>query len=69
MTDWLSKGVIKQQRTIGTIVDMLIRSGFTLERFEEWGPTNDQLTIHPEWSEHQDRPMFLLISAQKQGRL
>ena len=65
VTNWLTKGVIKQHRTIGTTVDMLIRSGFSLKHLEEWGPTDDQLAVHPEWSEHRDRPMFLLISAQK----
>ena len=29
-TDWLAEGVIKQHRTIGTYVNLLIRSGFSL---------------------------------------
>jgi SAM-dependent methyltransferase len=65
VTNWLAEGVVKQHRTIGTLVDLLIHSGFALKRMEEWGPTEDQLAVHPEWSEHRDRPMFLLISAQK----
>jgi ubiquinone/menaquinone biosynthesis C-methylase UbiE len=65
MTNWLTEGVIKQHRTIGTIVNLLIRCGFVLTYLEEWAPTVDQIATHPEWSEHRDRPMFLLISARK----
>jgi hypothetical protein len=65
VTNWLAEGVVKQHRTIGTLVDLLIHAGFALKRMEEWGPTEEQLAVHPEWSEHRDRPMFLLISAQK----
>ena len=65
VTDWLAKGVIKQHRTIGTIVNLLLRSGFVLTHLHEWGPADDQITIHPEWAEHRDRPMFLLVSARK----
>ena len=36
-TDWLAKGVVKQHRTMGTLITMLIRLGFTLEHVEEWG--------------------------------
>ena|SRR5580698_1424690 len=64
-TDWMTEGVIKQHRTIGTTVTLLLRSGFALTGLEEWGPTEDQIAAHPEWSEHRDRPMFLLISARK----
>jgi SAM-dependent methyltransferase len=66
MTDWLTKEVIKQHRTIGTTVNLLCHSGFALTHLEEWGPTEDQIAAHPEWAEHRDRPMFLLISARKQ---
>lgn len=68
VTDWLTKEVIKQHRTIGTTVNLLIRSGFVLTRLDEWGPTDDQIAAHPEWAEHRDRPMFLLVSAKKQSK-
>lgn len=64
-TEWITEGVIKQHRTIGTTVTLLIRSGFALAGLEEWGPTDDQMVNHPEWSEHRDRPMFLLVSGRK----
>lgn len=63
VTDWLAKGVVKHHRTIGTLVNLLIHCGFALEHLEEWGPSDAQLAEHPEWSEHRDRPMFLLLSA------
>jgi ubiquinone/menaquinone biosynthesis C-methylase UbiE len=67
VTDWLTKGVIKQHRTIGTTVNLLVRSGFVVTRLDEWGPVDDQIAAHPEWAEHRDRPMFLLVSAKKQS--
>jgi ubiquinone/menaquinone biosynthesis C-methylase UbiE len=66
VTDWLTEEVVKQHRTIGTTVNLLVRAGFTLTHLEEWGPDDDQVAAHPEWSEHRDRPMFLLISARTQ---
>ncbi len=64
-TDWLAKGVIKQHRTIGTYLNMLIGLGFTVEHVEEWGPTEAQLAAHPEWAGERERPAFLLVKARK----
>lgn len=62
-TDWLAKGVIKQHRTIGTYVNMLLQLGFSLARVEEWRPTDEQVAARPDLAEERERPMFLLISA------
>lgn len=64
-TNWLTKGVIKQHRTIGTTVNMLIEIGFTLSHIEEWSPTDNQIAARPELAEERERPMFLLISARR----
>lgn len=64
-TDWLAKGVVKQHRTMGTTLNILIRLGFTLTRVEEWGPTDEQIEARPELAEERERPMFLLVAAQK----
>ncbi len=64
-TDWLTKGVVKQHRTIGTTVNLLIRTGFTISHIEEWGPTDDQIAAKPELAEERERPMFLLIAARR----
>jgi SAM-dependent methyltransferase len=66
-TDWLAPGVIKQHRTLGTYLNLLIRLGFTLLHVEEWGPSLEQVAARPEWAEERERPMFLLIAAQWLG--
>ncbi len=64
-TDWLAKGVIKQHRTIGTTIGLLQRAGFALRHLEEWGPTQEQIAAHPEYARERERPMFLLVAAEK----
>ena len=65
VTDWFAPGVIKQHRTLGTIVNLLIRTGFTLAHLEEWGPTDAQIAANPALAEERDRPMFLLAAADR----
>lgn len=64
-TDWLSKGVVKYHRTIGTTLNALIGTGFTLTHVEEFCPTAEQIAARPELVEELERPMFLLVSANK----
>ena len=64
-TDWLAKGVIKQHRTLGTYLNMLIGSGFALIRVEEWGPTPEQIAAKPAWADDRRRPPFLLVSVRR----
>lgn len=64
-TNWLAEGVIKQHRTLGSYLNMMIQAGFTITHVEDWGPSDEQLEAHPEWEEECHRPMFLLISARK----
>jgi SAM-dependent methyltransferase len=64
-TDWLASGVIKQHRTIGTTLTLLIRSGFTVEHVEEWSPTDAQIAEQPTLAQERERPMFLLIRARR----
>lgn len=61
-TDWLAKGVIKQHRTLGTYLNLLIEAGFTIRHVDEWAPTAEQLAAQPALAEEQDRPMMLLVS-------
>lgn len=63
VTDWLAPGVVKQHRTIGTYLNLLIRCGFRIDHVEEWGPTAAQIAAHPEWAVERDRPPFLLVAA------
>jgi SAM-dependent methyltransferase len=63
--DWLTRGVIKQHRTMGTTLNVLIRQGFRLTHVEEWQPTDDQIEKWPDSAENRERPIFLLIAAQR----
>ena len=64
-TDWLAKGVVKQHRTIGTLLNMLIGAEFTISHVEEWGPTDEQIAVRPELAEERERPMMLLVAARR----
>ena len=64
-TDWLAKDVVKYHRTIGTTLNHLIRSGFTITHVEEFCPTDDQIAAKPELEEERERPMFLLFAARR----
>jgi SAM-dependent methyltransferase len=61
-TDWLTKGVIKQHRTLATYINMLVRLGFAIGHVEEWGPTRQQIASHPCWADEHQRPPFLLMA-------
>lgn len=64
-TDWLAKGVVKYHRRLGTTINMLISAGFAIHHVEEWAPSENDLAAHPEWAEELDRPMFLLVKAER----
>jgi hydrogenase maturation factor len=61
----LAKGVVKQHYTIGPPLNLLIHHGFAIEHVEEWRPTDEQIAARPELAEERERPMFLLVSAQR----
>lgn len=46
VTDWLTKGVVKQHRTLGTYINLLLGVGFTISHVQEWAP-NEQILAHP----------------------
>lgn len=64
-TDWLAKGVLKQHRTLARYVNLLIETGFTLARLEEWSASAAEVAAHPDWAGADERPSFLLISARR----
>ncbi len=64
-TDWLAKGVVKYHRTIGTTLNTLIDGGFAIRRVIEWHPSPDQLAANPALAEEMDRPMILMVSAER----
>ncbi|BCQ60048.1 hypothetical protein PBOI14_17980 [Pseudomonas sp. Boi14] len=65
VTHWLAEGVIKQHRTLGTLLNTLIDTGFNLRHVQEWGPTEQQVEDLPALAEERERPMLLLVSAQR----
>ncbi|AOX99603.1 bifunctional 2-polyprenyl-6-hydroxyphenol methylase/3-demethylubiquinol 3-O-methyltransferase UbiG [Jeongeupia sp. USM3] len=66
-TNWLADGVIKHHRSIGTWINTLLAQGFTISHVEEWAPTDAQIAARPELAEERERPMFLLLAAQRSG--
>src|SRR5580704_17311742 len=64
-TDWLTKGVIKQHRTVATYLNMLLRLGFTLTHVEEWGPSAEQIAAQPALADERQRPPFLIVGARR----
>jgi SAM-dependent methyltransferase len=64
-TDWLTKGVIKQHRTVATYITILLRRGFVISHVEEWGPTSEQIASRPNLADERQRPPFLLVAARR----
>ena len=62
-TDWITPGVVKYHRSVASYVNSLLRQGFQLTHLEEWGPNQEQIAEHPEWSDEVHRPPFLLVTA------
>jgi SAM-dependent methyltransferase len=65
ITNWFVPGVVKHHRMIGTTINALIAAGFTIRHVEEFFPTAAQIAERPELAEECNRPMFLLVSAQR----
>jgi SAM-dependent methyltransferase len=65
VTNWLAEGVVKQHRTMGTTLNLLIGCGFRIMHVEEWTPTGEDLAMYPDRVIERERPMFLLISTLK----
>jgi SAM-dependent methyltransferase len=63
--DWLAPGVRKQHRTFGTLVNGLVDAGLTLRRAVDWRPGPEQVRADPSLSEEVDRPMFLILAAER----
>ncbi|WP_117190722.1 class I SAM-dependent methyltransferase [Rhizobium terrae] len=64
-TDWLAKGVLKYHRTIATTLNALTDASFTTRRLVEWAPSQAQIVANPALAEEMDRPMILMISAER----
>lgn len=67
LSNWLAEGVIKYHRTLGGYLNPLIENGFRLVHVEDWGPSAAQIAANPALSEEAERPMLLLVAADKPG--
>ncbi|MBM3598251.1 MAG: class I SAM-dependent methyltransferase [Alphaproteobacteria bacterium] len=65
VTDWLGKGVVKQHRMMGTTLNTLIGAGFAIRHVEEWSPTIDQIQANGDLAQELERPMILIVAAQR----
>lgn len=66
-TNWFADGVVKQHRTMATLLNTLLGTGFSISHVEEWGPTQAQVMAQPALAEERERPMMLLVGATKLG--
>lgn len=64
-TDWFAKGVLKYHRTLATTLNTLIEAGLRINRVEEFAPSPEQVAALPNLAEELERPMMLLVSAQR----
>jgi SAM-dependent methyltransferase len=64
-TDWLAKGVVKYHRTLATTLNALLDTGFAVRRVVEFAPTAEQVAAAPQLAEEMERPMILIIAAQR----
>ncbi|MEO9612500.1 MAG: class I SAM-dependent methyltransferase [Nitratireductor sp.] len=64
-TDWFARGVLKYHRTIATTLNTLIGAGFAIRQIEEFAPTAAQIAENADLAEEIERPMMVLVSAQR----
>lgn len=66
-TPFLTDNVIKYHRTISGYINDLIGAGFILKTVKEPMPTDEMLKSDPQMKDEDRRPMFLIISANKEN--
>ena len=62
---WFVDGVKKYHRTLSTVINTLIGSGFRIDKIIEPVPTPELLREHPEYDDLLHKPDFLLVRATK----
>ncbi|HEX7063837.1 MAG TPA: class I SAM-dependent methyltransferase [Bacillales bacterium] len=66
-TGFLTEHVIKYHRTFSTYINDLIGAGFAIRAVKEPTPSDEMLKNDPQMKDENRRPMFLMISAEKEG--
>ncbi|KAJ4305761.1 hypothetical protein N0V90_001293 [Kalmusia sp. IMI 367209] len=64
-TNWLGGSIKKYHRTVTTYVQKLLDAGFAIGGFREYMATEEDLEKEPQWKGALERPIFLLIKAEK----
>jgi hypothetical protein len=50
---------------MATTLNTLIDAGFAIRRVDEWSPTPEQVAAQPSLADELERPMMMLVAAQK----
>ncbi|PWU69211.1 class I SAM-dependent methyltransferase [Gracilibacillus dipsosauri] len=66
-TIFLDENVTKYHRTISTYINNLIDTGFMIKAVKESVPSNEMLKSIPEMKDETRRPMFLMVSVEKEN--
>ncbi len=51
----------------GSTLNSLLAAGFVIRRVQEWSPTAEEIARIPDLAEEVDRPMMLLLAAQREA--
>jgi ubiquinone/menaquinone biosynthesis C-methylase UbiE len=62
---WFVDGVVKYHRTVSSIVNGLIRSGFTIQALDEPIASQEEEQKRPSLKDEKRRPPFLIVKAAK----
>lgn len=63
--DWFVKDVEKYHHQLSTIVNGLLKAGFTLKNLEEPRPDEELLQLRPDFEQHIHRPPIVIINIEK----
>ncbi|MFW0737765.1 class I SAM-dependent methyltransferase [Flavobacterium sp. T12S277] len=64
-TFFLGHEVVKYHRTVASILNMVINSGFSITQIAEPKPSEEIIEKYPEMKEELRRPIFIMVSAGK----
>jgi SAM-dependent methyltransferase len=64
-THFLGHEVVKYHRTLETIINTVIKSGFDIQEISEPKPSEQVLKKYPEMKDETRRPIFIIVSAVK----
>ncbi|TCP29421.1 methyltransferase family protein [Scopulibacillus darangshiensis] len=65
-TSFLTEDVVKYHSTFATYINDVINAGFSIKAVREPMPSEDMLKNIPEMKDENRRPMFLIVSAEKE---